>query len=174
MAKLELDPTLRLGVDLASSDIDLLNHLTALRKCKNMTQESVARKMGVDRSVIARLESTTGDHSKNHTMESIRRYAEAIGAFIGHVVFDTSIQTEREEAEKFKAIARESLRERRMKGDGHERLSDKASQKVKKSTVHFEEQFGPVSHKRGYYAQATQAKGVMVVGQDLVDVTRGR
>lgn len=72
----------RLSVDLARSENHLIRELIAVRQRRGLKPAEVARKMGVDRSVVTRFESG----GTNPTMATINRYAEAVGAMIRYVV----------------------------------------------------------------------------------------
>jgi len=72
----------RLSVDLARSENHLIRELIAVRQRRGLKPAEVARKMGVDRSVVTRFESG----GTNPTMATINRYAEAVGAMIRYTV----------------------------------------------------------------------------------------
>jgi len=61
------------GVELTA--LVVLDELVAERRKAGLTQKTVARRMGVPQSVVARLES--GSHSP--TLTTLARYAEAVG-----------------------------------------------------------------------------------------------
>lgn len=82
---LTTDTADQLGIDLAEAEIDLIDQLIAMRKARDLNQSQIARQIGVDRSVISRFEdSINGAHRPN--LATVRRYAEAVNAFIGYVV----------------------------------------------------------------------------------------
>lgn len=64
------------------NDWALLDDLIASRKRAGLSQRAVAEGMGVDKSVVARLESRTRDPH----LSTLRRYALAVGAEIRHDV----------------------------------------------------------------------------------------
>ncbi|ODR08089.1 hypothetical protein BHQ15_09735 [Mycolicibacillus koreensis] len=72
----------RLSVDLARSENQLIRELIAVRQRRGLKPAEVARKMGVDRSVVTRFESG----ATNPTMATVNRYAEAVGAMIRYTV----------------------------------------------------------------------------------------
>lgn len=72
----------RLSIDLARSENHLIRELIAARKRRGLKPAEVARKMGVDRSVVTRFESG----GTNPTMATVNRYAEAVGAMIRYTV----------------------------------------------------------------------------------------
>lgn len=86
MAKLRVSPERRLGIDLAGSELDLIDQLIAFRRIRGLTQEEVAEKMGVERSTVSRFERSAGSPRKNHTLSTVKRYAEAVNAYIAHFV----------------------------------------------------------------------------------------
>lgn len=72
----------RLAIDLARSENRLIRALITIRQSRGIKPVDLARKMGVDRSVVTRFE--TG--GTNPTMGTINRYAEAVGAMIRYHV----------------------------------------------------------------------------------------
>lgn len=78
----ELSVDDRLAIDLARSENHLIRELIAARHRRGLKPAEVARKMGVDRSVVTRFESG----GTNPTMSTINRYAEAVGAMIRYTV----------------------------------------------------------------------------------------
>lgn len=86
MAKLRVPHERRLGVDLAGAELDMIDQLIAFRKMRGLTQEEVAEKMGVERSVVSRFERPDGRSRKSHALSTVKRYAEAVNAYIAHFV----------------------------------------------------------------------------------------
>lgn len=72
----------RLSIDLARSENHLIRELIVVRRKRGLKPAEVARKMGVDRSVVTRFESG----GTNPTMATVNRYAEAVGAMIRYSV----------------------------------------------------------------------------------------
>lgn len=72
----------RLGIDLARSENRLIRQLIDVRYKSGLRPADLARKMGVDRSVVTRFEAG----GTNPTMATINRYAEAVGAMIHYNV----------------------------------------------------------------------------------------
>ncbi|MEV6333478.1 helix-turn-helix transcriptional regulator [Nocardia vinacea] len=68
----------RLGLELASQQLDMILGMRDIRVQKGLNVNDVAQLMGVDASQVSRFESG----STNPTMSTIRRYAKAVGAFI--------------------------------------------------------------------------------------------
>lgn len=84
-------PEDRLGIDLARSELNLVRQLVQARERRGIKPAEVARRMGVDRSVITRFESG----GTNPTMATINRYAEAVGVMITYEVTDPGKQRDR-------------------------------------------------------------------------------
>lgn len=65
--------------DALEEEFLLINELIHARKLAHKTQEEVAKAMKTTKSAISRLES--GGRSKNHlpSLQTIKRYAEAVG-----------------------------------------------------------------------------------------------
>lgn len=85
-----------LGVDLAKSQLALIEQLIAIRKAKGLTQRDVARKMGLpDHTSVSKFENSL--HSDKHpNLLTVKRYAEAVGAYVAHFVTDGSVSNEGE------------------------------------------------------------------------------
>lgn len=79
-----------LGIDLAESQLTLVMQLVAMRKAKNLSQDDVARRIGVDRSVVSKFENSINS-DKQPQLSTIKRYAEAVEAFVAHFVTDGTI-----------------------------------------------------------------------------------
>lgn len=137
---------------LIGSHLNFLNQLVTIRKSR-MTQQEVADKMHVHRSVVARLEATTGSHSKNHTLFSILRYAEAVGVFIGHAVFDLLEPEEVEAARCFRMDQEQQLYRRRRKSDAPEQLPTAQAEKIEKSVQSIEFKLSAPRNDSHGYAQ---------------------
>jgi DNA-binding phage protein len=65
---------------------DVVEALTALRRAKGLTVTEVARRAGMHKPNVTRLESVT---HVNPTLDTLLRYAEAIGAEIRIAIIDT-------------------------------------------------------------------------------------
>lgn len=70
---------LRLYKDLSMSDLLWVSQLVALRKRKELTQQQVAQRMGVEQSTVSKLENVNNGRRKI-SAEQLNRYARAIGA----------------------------------------------------------------------------------------------
>ena len=117
MARLSIPDNELLEHDLVGSDMDLIEQLVEFRRLKKMTQQQVAERMGVDRSAVSRFESISGLSAKNHTMRTARKYAEAVGAFIAHLVVDG----EPRNYQKLAEVVEDNLLELRRSNEAHER-----------------------------------------------------
>ena len=73
------DPGVRASYDALSPEFALLRSMLIARQQAGMTQADVAARMGTQRSAVARLEGAliSGKHSPS--IETLRRYAEAVG-----------------------------------------------------------------------------------------------
>lgn len=71
-----------LGIQLAESELELIELLVAAREAKGWKPADLARELGVDRSTVTKFESG----GTNPTMATINRYAEAVGAMISYTV----------------------------------------------------------------------------------------
>lgn len=75
------DPEQQLADELTRADYVWVDQLKAMRKHLGMSQEQVARRMGVtSQSVVSDIENLNGDPR----LSTLRRYALAIGAAVSH------------------------------------------------------------------------------------------
>ena len=162
MPKLTIAEDERLMFDLVGADMDLVEQLVEMRKLRGMTQTDVAEGMGVDRSVVSRFESITGFGAKNHTMRTARKYADAVHAYIAHLVVDGQSNEYRELA----AVVSENLSELRRKNDAHEQTvpaipleelrslislaADDRGESEEKLSLTFEASFGELEGKEAF------------------------
>lgn len=72
----------RLARCLVDADSDLLDELVAQRHRQGLSQEQVARKMGISQGAVARIES--GDRDPH--LSTLRRFALALGVEVKHAV----------------------------------------------------------------------------------------
>lgn len=82
---LELDietPNERLGRLLAEQDADLLDMLIQVRKARGLSQQDVAKMLGLSQPTIADFERYENDPK----LSTLRRYALAVGAEVRHAV----------------------------------------------------------------------------------------
>ncbi len=73
------DPAVRAAYDALEPEFALLDSMLKARQKAGMTQAEVAAKMGTQPSAVTRLEGAiiSGKHSPS--LETLRRYAEAVG-----------------------------------------------------------------------------------------------
>lgn len=81
-----------LADDLVAEHRVLMQALVKQRKAHNLTQETVAERMGVSQPTVAAFER----YDANPTLSTIRRYALAVGAGIRHHVDDRSVDIDTE------------------------------------------------------------------------------
>ncbi|QNE89939.1 helix-turn-helix transcriptional regulator [Corynebacterium incognita] len=118
MAKLTIPPEEQLEIDLIGADMAFIEQLVMVRKRKGLTQRDIAQRMGVDRSVVSRFESISQLNSKNHTLRTARRYAEAVGAYSAHIVIDADESDYSQLAESVEENLRELAGEKSGTGAG--------------------------------------------------------
>lgn len=75
-------PSARLALELAREDRKMLADLVALRKSRGVSQDALARRIGVSQATISEFERLGNDPK----LSTIRRYARALGAMIRHQV----------------------------------------------------------------------------------------
>ncbi len=73
------DPEFKAAYDALEDEFAILDTFLKARKHANMTQEQVAKAMHTSRSAIARIESAGGKSKNSPTVDSLRRYAKAVG-----------------------------------------------------------------------------------------------
>lgn len=76
------NPLDQLAQHLVAEDNQLLDALVAMRRQQNLTQDEVARRMGISQGAVARIES--GDRDPH--LSTLRRYAHAVRALVTHSV----------------------------------------------------------------------------------------
>ena len=76
------DPRDRLADHLVEADAKLLSDLVAFREMRKLSQEDVAKRMGIHKSNVSRLESGVRDVQ----LSTLRRYAMAMDAVVRHDV----------------------------------------------------------------------------------------
>lgn len=76
-------------IALEEADLDWVSQLIALRKIKGLSQAEVAARMGIAQSNISRLENLARGGRRKRD-DTLVRYAEAIGAYTGHIVVDAA------------------------------------------------------------------------------------
>ncbi|WP_160329741.1 helix-turn-helix domain-containing protein [Microterricola viridarii] len=75
-------PSERLARVLAENDIDLLVDLVGMREAAGLSQEQLAKKIGVTQATISAFER----HDNDPKLSTLRRYALGVGAVISHAV----------------------------------------------------------------------------------------
>jgi transcriptional regulator with XRE-family HTH domain len=88
---------------LIESHNNLLRDLIKMRTLHNLSQESVAERMGVTQPTVAAFER----YDANPTLSTIRRYALAVGAEIAHTVIDNCASHSRG---KFEAVISNAIK----------------------------------------------------------------
>lgn len=73
------DEKFHAAYDELATEFDLFDQMLEARKAAGLTQEDVANRMGTQVPAIARLESSGGKHRHSPTLETLRKYAHAVG-----------------------------------------------------------------------------------------------
>lgn len=73
------DPAVKAEYDVLAEEFSLLSELIKARKRAHKTQEDIAHSMGTSTSVVGRLETSVGKHRHSPTVDTLRRYARAVG-----------------------------------------------------------------------------------------------
>ena len=73
------DPKFKTAHDALEGEFQLLKKMLHARKRAGLTQEDVANKMGTKAPAIARLESTSAYAKSSPSLNTLRKYAEAVG-----------------------------------------------------------------------------------------------
>lgn len=84
-----------LADSLVESHDKLMSDLIGMRKRHGLSQEAVAERMGVSQPTVAAFER----YDSNPTLATLRRYALAVGASIGHAVDDQCCRADDDKAE---------------------------------------------------------------------------
>lgn len=77
--KWQKDAKFQAAYDELAEEFDLFDQMLQARKTAGLTQEDVANRMGTKVPAIARLESSGGKHRHSPTLETLRKYAHAVG-----------------------------------------------------------------------------------------------
>lgn len=120
------DKELDLLIALEGADMHWLSQLVAFRKIRGLTQGDVARKMGLTQSRISQLENINSGKRRQHS-DILTRYAEAIGAYTGHVVIDGEDESYKEFEELLERRLRELHRKVRDEEDSRNLSVDAAT-----------------------------------------------
>jgi len=77
--KWKKDPAFMAEYDALEDEFALLDELLKARKKAGMTQEDVARAMNTKAPAVARIESGGGSQKHSPSIETLRKYAKAVG-----------------------------------------------------------------------------------------------
>lgn len=75
------DPHMCSALEMEESRRELIRKLTSIRKASHLTQDDVARELGVSRQSISKIEQ----ENRNPTLSTLIEYAIAVGA---HITFN--------------------------------------------------------------------------------------
>jgi len=73
------DPSFRLEYNALEEEYQLLREMLHARKRAGLTQEDVAARMGTKAPAIARLEATSAREKHSPSVNTLRKYARAVG-----------------------------------------------------------------------------------------------
>ncbi len=73
------DPLFKAEYDALEEEYQLLREMLRARKRAELTQEDVAQRMGTKASAIARLESSGARDKHSPSLNTLRKYAHAVG-----------------------------------------------------------------------------------------------
>lgn len=73
------DPEFRAAYAALEDEFQALDALLAARREAGLTQAQVAQRMGVKQSALARVEASLGSRKHTPSLETLRRYAQAVG-----------------------------------------------------------------------------------------------
>ena len=73
------DHKFKKAYDELADEFSMYDEMLLARKKAGLTQEEVAERMGTKKSAIARLEASGGSHKHSPSVETLRRYAVAVG-----------------------------------------------------------------------------------------------
>ena len=73
------NPEFQAEYDALEEEFAVFGALIAARKTAGLSQAEVAKRMGTKPPAIARLESAGGKHKPSPTLNTLRRYANAVG-----------------------------------------------------------------------------------------------
>lgn len=76
------DPAFKTAYDALEEDYQLLHEMLQARKHAGLTQEQVATRMGTKAPAIARLESTSLQNHHSPSLNTLRKYAHAVGCML--------------------------------------------------------------------------------------------
>ena len=73
------NPKVKIEYDTLANEFILFKQMVKARKEANLTQEDVAKRMKTTKSVISRLESVNSKRKNSPSIDTLRRYAKAVG-----------------------------------------------------------------------------------------------
>lgn len=76
------DPAFKSAYDALEEDYQLIREMLLVRKQAGLTQEEVAKRMGTKAPAIARLESTSLQNYHSPSLNTLRKYAHAVGCIL--------------------------------------------------------------------------------------------
>ncbi|MFZ2446967.1 MAG: helix-turn-helix transcriptional regulator [Syntrophobacteraceae bacterium] len=79
IAEWRRDPEFRAEYNALAEEIAVFDALVEARKAAGLTQAEVAKRMGTKTPAIARLESSGGARKPSPSLNTLRRYADAVG-----------------------------------------------------------------------------------------------
>jgi DNA-binding XRE family transcriptional regulator len=65
-----------------ADEFSIYDEMLLARKKAGLTQEEVASKMGTKKSAVARLEASGGTHKHSPSINTLRKYAAAVGCHL--------------------------------------------------------------------------------------------
>jgi len=76
------DPKFKAAYDGLADEFSMFDQMLLARKKAGLTQEEVAERMGTKKSAIARLEASGGTYKHSPSINTLRKYASAIGCHL--------------------------------------------------------------------------------------------
>lgn len=76
------DPKFKKAYDELADEFSIFDEMLLARKKAGLTQEEVADRMGTKKSAVARLEASGGSHKHSPSVNTLRRYAAAVGCHL--------------------------------------------------------------------------------------------
>lgn len=72
-------PAFKAEYNALQEEYELLREMLLARKRKGLTQKEVAKRMGTKAPAIARLEASNSNNKHSPSINTLRRYAQAVG-----------------------------------------------------------------------------------------------
>ena len=76
------DPKFKKAYDALNDEFSMFDEMLLARKKAGLTQEDVASIMGTKKSAVARLEASGGAQKHSPSINTLRRYATAVGCHL--------------------------------------------------------------------------------------------